>query len=269
VSAAALDRTGNTHQAPIFHSVAELCSTSIEVLEGWLADQQGLYPATPRDTAAAFLFGTLAWALCEAIATRWLAAGVAPTLSAAPLRLAMVWEHWQEDGEEGDHVVCRFDSIWAQPGEPTGPDPVSDLAEALRARLEPLVSLLSQRAGIPASALWRLLGDAIGGSFLEAARGGDTTVARAAATALLAASPAPVRNKQMQFEELVLPQNRHPRGEIERRWFRKRGGCCRYYKVEGGHYCTTCVLRDDASRTERLLDYMERQCRIAADAGSA
>lgn len=265
MSATALDRTGNACGSVLFHALDELCLTSTPVLDEWLADQQGLYPGTPPDTAAAFLFGTLAWALCEAIARRWLEDGLAPALSPAPLRVAMIRERWQEDGEQGEHVVCHLDGSWIASGR-HDPDAVAELAKALRVGLGPLVTLLTQRAGLPSNALWRLLGDAIGGSFLEAGRSRDASVALAAATALLAASDAPVRNTQMRFEEVILPPSRHPRGEVMRRWFRKRGGCCRYYKVEGGQYCTTCVLRDDASRTERLLDYMERQSRIVPDA---
>lgn len=266
MSATALARIGNIDGPPQYYSVAELCRTSVAVLEAWLDDQQSLYPATPRDAAAAFFFGALTWGLCEAIAKRWLETGTAPSLSADPLRLAMTWEHWQEDGAEGDHIVCRFDSLWTESGPDAEADHVADLAQALRLQLDPLVATLSQRAGLPASALWRLLGDAIGGAFIDVAQGDNLAAALAAAQALLAASTAPIANKQMKIEELALPSERHPRGEAYRRWFRKRGGCCRYYKVDGGDYCTTCVLRDDASRQERLLDYMERQCRIAPPA---
>lgn len=269
MSAAALDPVEGVESRPQWHALDALCTASLPVLEDWLSDQQSLYPGTPRDTAAAFLFGTITWALCEMIAARWLEAGRVPVLPPGPLRLAMQREHWQEDGEEGEHFVCRIDLVWSESGDRPEAVLVGDLARALHGRLASLAATLSQCAGLPASALWRLLGDAIGGAFLGAAPDEDTGAARAAASALLAASAAPIRNRQLQFEEIVLPAERHPRGERVNRWFRKRGGCCRYYKVEGGDYCTTCVLRDDESRRGRLLDYVERQCRIAAEAGSS
>ncbi|WP_442580069.1 (2Fe-2S)-binding protein [Mesorhizobium sp. ASY16-5R] len=67
----------------------------------------------------------------------------------------------------------------------------------------------------------------------------------------------PLFNRQLHYFDLTL------RDEGQREllsWtFRARGGCCRFYTVEGGKLCSTCVLKNAAERDNELLDAMRRR----------
>lgn len=40
------------------------------------------------------------------------------------------------------------------------------------------------------------------------------------------------------------------------RTYRMRGGCCLYYRTDGGSYCDSCVLLEPEARRERLRAHL-------------
>jgi ferric iron reductase protein FhuF len=123
---------------------------------------------------------------------------------------------------------------------------------ALTELCEHMVDRLHARSGLAKAALWRILGDSLAGAFL--ANGKELGCADAAqdiALPLLRRRGTPFFSRQTGFTRIALPEAPEIHGS-----FRVRGGCCRYYTLPDGEYCTTCVLRDDKSRTARLTEYL-------------
>lgn len=124
--------------------------------------------------------------------------------------------------------------------------------------MRPLVEKLYSKTGLARNALWRLVGDAIAARFLDAGRlFGCLDEAKTSAMAILKHPQSPLFNRQLHFFELTL------RDEEQRNllsWtFRGRGGCCRYYTVDGGELCETCVLKRPEQRNAELLLAMQRR----------
>jgi hypothetical protein len=75
----------------------------------------------------------------------------------------------------------------------------------------------------------------------------------------------PLYNRQLHFFDLTLRDERQR--ELLTWTFRARGGCCRYYTVEDGTLCETCVLKKPADRNAELLRVM--RLRYASISGEA
>lgn len=125
------------------------------------------------------------------------------------------------------------------------------------------INSLSEKTSLGRNALWRLLGDAIAARFLEAGRKMDCLeTAKKMAMAILKVPGSPLNNRQLNYFDLsVFDRNSH---EVSYS-FRARGGCCRYYSVKGGKYCTTCVLNDPAERDAKLQAAMRRHLGVASE----
>ena len=63
-------------------------------------------------------------------------------------------------------------------------------------------------------------------------------------------------SRQTGYVRVTAPENPAPGEPYLSEWFRMRGGCCRYYTLDGNDYCSTCVLRDAASRMSLLRDHL-------------
>lgn len=121
--------------------------------------------------------------------------------------------------------------------------------------LRPLVGTLAGKTGLSRSALWRLVGDAVAGRFLDAGRRfGCLDEAKASALTILKQPGSPLNNRQLHFFDLTL-RDADERELIS--WdFRARGGCCRYYTVKPDDLCDTCVLKKPEQRDADLLEMM-------------
>ena len=244
------------HVGPPPDGALHLAAPAAGALDAWLAAEVAEVKGADDKLAAAYLLGSVAFALCEPLAALvlqgWMPRGLDRT--AIVSRTA----HWEENGETGEGVA--YDVVFHFGALRTCADPATDLGSALSTLLGPLVDVLYTRSRLSRGALWRLVGDSLSGALLL--QGKETQREDAAmdlATAILRDRQSLLHARQTGFFEVSLPE----RPEV-REWFRARGGCCRHYTTEGGDYCTTCVLRDEDSRRERLQAYLRRKHRLKA-----
>lgn len=132
--------------------------------------------------------------------------------------------------------------------------------ETVETHCAPLVEAVHRQTSLGRQALWRLVGDSVSQIFLDAGRAYDRAErARSAALRVLKAPGSPLTNRQMHFFDIAVRDDRDPSREIMSMTFRARGGCCRYYTVEGGHLCTTCVLQDPATRDLKIETHLRQR----------
>lgn len=214
--------------------------------ESWLAAEMECERHRGMDVkaAAAYLAGRLGAALGAWLVRLHyggLAARAAPW---ARFRLA-TWEH------EGASGVSPVFDLWIDPdslapSDESCPDALRDLGHAIATFVRPLVHDVQACSRLPAAAQWRQLSDGLMAAFLEHGKAhGRVERAMADARAAIAA-PSPLWNRQVGFVEMRLPDEGGCAGACE--WVQARGGCCRYYTLDGGSYCPTCVHRDAESR---------------------
>lgn len=145
----------------------------------------------------------------------------------------------------------------------------ADLAGVFRGHVEalhgPLVAALNRKSGLSRNALWRLVGDSFSQLFLDAGRRfGRIDQAKGDAMAVLKAPGSPLTNRQMHYFDIELRNPADPGRVLACVTYRARGGCCRFYTVEGGHLCTTCVLQDPGARDALLEERLRRRLGLAA-----
>lgn len=137
--------------------------------------------------------------------------------------------------------------------------------QAAEDHFRPLIEALYRKTGLPRSAMWRLVGDALAVASLEAGRHYDCLdEAKAMALAVLKQPGSPLKNRQMHYFDVALRDEACPDRVLASYTFRARGGCCRYYLIEGRPLCSTCVLQDPVTRDRRLQDAMRRRLGRAA-----
>lgn len=241
-------RLGNTQAGTPLGAIPEA------VLAAWMHGATHQDPEGDAKLQAAYLMGDVAFALGEILAglalrDKWLVAS-------DPMRVFLSARDaiWDEGGEVASAQV--FD-LRLQPDGLTFAKTAAhfDFATALEATFAPLVHALNIASGLPRAALYRLVGDSFGYAFLAHGRLLECEkMATDHARAVFHTPATKLRNKQLRFDYITLPEAPHI-GD----WLRVRGGCCRAYSRPGKpDYCTTCVLRDDHSRIARYRDYLRR-----------
>jgi len=232
----------------------------MDTLADWLAAEVADVARPDDKLAAAYLINSLSWAVTEPLGWLALEAAVVPEITPASVTLTSRRQTWEEDGETG--VATAYDMVIDPDGlgaaqQVVTPQVLGTLVSELFA---PLVSTVAKRSGLSRGALWRLIGDGLSATLL--AQGMATDVedhAMEIARTVLADKASPLFSRQTGFVRVALPE----RPDIAE-WFRARGGGCRYYTLDDGHYCTTCVLRDANSRDARLQAYLRRKNGIVA-----
>lgn len=240
-------------------------------IDSFLALERALYPGADLKSCAAFMMRDYLSNFSLATVPLFLDRGLVPDL--APARVAL-WFHDVVQEQDGrTYAVRRAHVRYLSPAYTTDrPDaaPHADartvadrprLCEQFRTGLEnhvrPLVAALTARTGLASGALWRLAGDAIAGRFLDVGEKlGRLEEAKAAALLILKQPGSPLANRQLHFFDIELNDDAgSPLGV----WtFRARGGCCRYYTLEGGSFCTTCVLKPANERDVELRAAIRR-----------
>ena len=258
--------------------LAEALFADADAIEEYLAYEGSFYQGVDRRTCAAAMMVDYSYIFAMATAPLVAGFGIVPDLSPRHYALKFHLAPLEHDGQTLDvrraHVrflsttfrtsgkVCT--DAASQPIDSIG---ICDLyRQAVEDHMRPLVETLSDRTGLSRSALWRLVADAIAAAFLDAGRRFDCLEeAQAMAMKILKQPGSPLCNRQLHFFELTL------RDDQQRKllsWtFRARGGCCRYYTVEAGKLCDTCVLKKREDRNAGLLRTMQRMFRASANDG--
>lgn len=216
------------------------------------------WPTMTRDRhiAAALLINSYAWFVPAAAIAAYLVERRAPDLD--PANIALRLRAPDEGGVmevgllSGCMAVLPDDSAAAAPGVIVVPDPASLrdwLRRRLEAHLEPLIATIHQRTGFSRRAQWNLVADDCAALFLWVGqRAGDPERACAEGLAFVGAPDSPMRKSRTGYITL------HYRDRCET--FRKRGGCCLYYRLPTKQNCSACPLLAEEERDRRLLELM-------------
>ncbi len=226
-----------------------------QTLVSWMQAAAAKEPCGDARLQAAYLMSDLAGAVGEVLAGLALRGYWLVSAGAGRVALTARQTAWEDDGETG--VAQVFDVVL----DPAGCGFVQRpnhkaFATAVEAIFGPFIRQLSAASGLGQPALFRLVGDSFGYAFLAHGRLlGCPLTGINHAKAIFQISGTKLRNKQLRFDYITLPEA----PEIGD-WLRVRGGCCRAYTRPGKpNYCTTCVLRDDDSRNERYRNFLRRK----------
>ncbi|WP_244610908.1 (2Fe-2S)-binding protein [Ensifer sp. M14] len=155
----------------------------------------------------------------------------------------------------GERLVAakRFHFSLALPAvSDDAPGDTDAFGETFAAHLAPVIAMLKHRAGLSSGAQWRLAADSLAGGFLEIGRAlGDEEDAMSKALAIVKREGTPLFSGKLRYETIEI--DGHPPLS---RVYRLRGGCCLYYRTEGGSFCDSCVLQAPEERRERLQAHL-------------
>ncbi|MEO6012903.1 MAG: (2Fe-2S)-binding protein [Devosia sp.] len=208
-----------------------------DTLEFWLAEQGIADDGMDLRTKAAYMIGGIAWSVCWWMAL--LDLNGQPSLR----RVAIAQERYWWHGAGTSHEYVRYPlAIEIGPG----PDHRTMLEELFA----PLIAATMVTSGLSPGAQWRIVSDNVARAFLDVGKQlGEEPRAMAIASAILAEGR--LANGRTGFVEVIEGDSCE--------WFVTRGGCCRYYTVTGGEYCTACVLRKPEDQMQRWRAYLASQ----------
>jgi hypothetical protein len=248
-------------------------------LEDHLEYQGSFDEGVDRKSRAAFLLSDYCAMFCVTAVPLLVGAGLVPDYAPSSYALQFYTKRFEHDGHTAvlrrAHVrFLSFSFSTDRESEAAHLDAqvLLDRAglcacfrRAAEEHFRPLIEALNRKTGLPRNAMWRLVGDALGVAFLDAGRRYDCLEdAKAMAMAVLKAPGSPLKNRQMHFLDVALRDDACPDRVLATYTFRARGGCCRYYLIEGKKLCSTCVLQDPATRERLLQNAMRRRLRLPA-----
>lgn len=124
----------------------------------------------------------------------------------------------------------------------------------------PLIERLHVRTSLPRHAFWRLVTDSLAAIFLDAGqRFQCVQQAQRDAMTILKKPGSPLNNRQVHYFDISIADDDDPARILAAKTFRARGGCCRYYTVDGGKLCSTCVLKKADDRDRDIIAAMRRR----------
>ena len=225
------------------------------------------YPGADIRTQTTLFFNQYAWMLSGAAVIAFLLEKRVPDLALNNVLLHYNTVKWEKDSERGEYerldlrfLCSRFASLpddraAGQQGVTVLPDAAA-LREWFRLRVEdhmrPIIEVAQQLSHLSCGALWRIVADSCAQAFLYAGQHiGESAQAEREGLAFVKVPGSPLNNSQLHFVSLNCD------GHSET--FRVRGGCCRYYTLPKGHYCTPCVLRNPEARRADFLAEMKKR----------
>ncbi len=226
----------------------------VPTLRRWMADAAIDVDGPDTKLCAAYLMGDLSFAVVQTFAAlalrgQWVVGADMDAVHVCPR-----FVQWTEDGENG--VSQAFDLTLTPDALAFAPSlSPHAFAKTVEGLFHPLVGDMTHLSKLSNTAFHRLVGDSIAYAFLTHGRALDREQeGMDAAMSILREPGTKLTNRKVRFDHITLPEA----PEIGQ-WLRVRGGCCRAYTRPGKpDYCTTCVLRDDASRTDRFRNYLRR-----------
>ena len=243
-------------------------------------DYQGSFDAgVDQKSRAAFLMSDYCAMFAMTAVPPFVGAGLVPDLAASNYALRFYTTTMEHDGHTAE--VRRAHVRFLSPAFSTERENHAahadakalcsrpELCEAFRRGVEdhfsPLIEARNRKTRLPRSAMWRLVGDALAAAFLEAGRRyGCLDDAKAMALAVLKQPGSPLKNRQMHFLDIAVHDDACPDRVLATHTFRARGGCCRYYLIEGRKLCSTCVLQKPATRDRLLQNAIRRRLGLPA-----
>ncbi|GLK78832.1 siderophore biosynthesis protein [Methylopila turkensis] len=264
--------------------LARLWGPDRSAMERLLAHQRSYAADLDEKGQSAYLIGGHAYALAVPLALGVVAHGVAFDLSADRIGFRLERYVMAYGGRDapGERMHLRLSSPSFATVDPAHagvagavllPDRAAlagHVGIALEAHLAPLVEWLHGYGGLSRGALWRLVGDAVAMAFLGVGEAlGRVEDAKRDALGVLKRPGSPLNNPQMRFARFDLVHSSAPDRPIASENVCVRGGCCRYYTVEGGSYCGSCVMLDAREREARMLAAFRLRLGEAACAGAA
>ncbi|MFY0665001.1 MAG: (2Fe-2S)-binding protein [Natronospirillum sp.] len=225
------------------------------VLSTALLLHQQAEPRLDVKASGAYLVNRLAWDISAVLAWLDLNHYDLSALTPETLGVHSVIEREWHKGEWHRYVVYQFAlTDLNATGETLPPEVVAGYAYQL---FEHLIPALAAQVRLSANALWRLVTDGLSAAYLYVGKEQqqpDRAMARV--RAVIEAAGKPLANKQWQFNYYSVAAEDSPTQQPLGNWFRARGGCCRYYTLEGKDYCTSCVHVSEDERRERLTRYL-------------
>lgn len=214
-----------------------------DALRELLYNQPDLPASTDARTCAAFFIGRYAYFLAVPLAALHLRAGLTTDIGSKALSIGFA-EIVLDHGDHSHELMVPhllFSGAFSYCAD------IGELRLELERHLAPLIDRLHAETRLSPGAQWRLAGDSLAFAFLGVGEKlGDVATARETVTALLKHPASPFTNPQLHFLSIDAPGLSEPRTCVA------RGGCCRYYKVEGGSLCSNCVLETDENQRTRM-----------------
>jgi len=247
------------------------------MIEEFLDYEGSFNEGTDRKACGSLMMTDYAYVFALATVPVFLGFGILPNLS--PSHFALQFHTTQDVHDGHAHEVRRAHvrylsgafstsrenyALHLDARGPMARDQIADaFCNSVQAHFEPLIEQLHARTQLSRNAFWRLVADALAGWFIEAGRRlGCLDAAKALAMAVLKRPGSPLNNRQLHYFDLSVCDRA---GKPFSYTFRGRGGCCRFYTVAGGEYCSTCVLKDQQQRDDDLRQAMRRHLGLAGD----
>lgn len=221
-------------------------------IDEFILFEQSRYDGVDLKTAGALMMNDYSYIIAAATVPLFTGFGLIADLSLASVGLRFYTTKKLVDGKiyRARRAHVHFAENLFGYGQLDNPSDGEWLRSQLEKHFSPVVEQIHARTSLSRAALWRLAGDAIAYLFLDSGRRFDTAeTAKAAAMRILKVHGSPFANRELRYFDLAVA-DRHHHEKCET--FVQRGGCCRFYHVDGGAYCSTCVLKAPADRDDEL-----------------